>query len=216
MHPLFIDHRNTEVKQKDLSATSRLTSLVDCAPASDPAVSTVVEHTVTGCQTHRSDVVCECDWWGESEQSNVVVVGVTVIVWMQNDTGDTSGHFVWVCALQVLSTERNLPSRRTCTEVKMTYCVSFRKNVDFRSNHRVRQSEICLLLYHSYPPGEAVSSRHHPLSVDEGTTTNMAAKSLQTNLPGPTSSWSVFTSNYPGVQGSDATHCKQSVAISGC
>lgn len=93
---MLIDGTQTECNQKDLSATSRPTSLVDCAPASHPALSAVVEHTVTGCQTHRSDVVCECDRRGESEQSNVVVAGVTVIVWMQNDTGDASGHFVWI------------------------------------------------------------------------------------------------------------------------
>ena len=115
-HPSTV-HKTYE--NNHLSATSRLTSLLDCAPASDPAISTVVEHTVTGCQTHRSDVVCELDWWGEFEQSNVVVAGVTVIVWMQNDSGNSSGHFVWVFSLQVLTAERNLPSRRTVTEVKM-------------------------------------------------------------------------------------------------
>ena len=115
-------------KQFD-SNTSRLTSLLDCAPASDPAICTVVEHTATGCQTHRSDVVCECDWWGESQQSDVVVDGVAVIIWMQNDPGHSSGHFVWVFALQVLTTERNLPSRRTCTTVKMKKCIGFKKNM---------------------------------------------------------------------------------------
>lgn len=123
---------NTELIQKYLSATSRLTSLLDCAPASDPAISTFVEHTVTGCQTHRSDVVCEFDWRGESEQSNVVVAGVAVIVWMQNDCGNSSGHLVWVFALKVLTTERNLPSRRTCAKVKMTECFTFKKNVDLK------------------------------------------------------------------------------------
>ncbi|TNN54266.1 hypothetical protein EYF80_035494 [Liparis tanakae] len=29
----------------------------------------------------------------------------------------------------------------------------------------------------------------------------MAARTLQTDLPGPTSNWSIFTSNYLGVQG---------------
>lgn len=200
IHPLITHHRNTEVTLQSLSATSRLTSLVDGTPASDPAVSTIVEHTVAGCQTHRSDVVCECDWRGQSEQSDVVVAGVAVIIWMQNDTGDTSGHFVWVCALQVVTAERNLPSRRTCAEEQM-----FGSMFPISEEHK----KVCVVIYDSHPPGEAVSSRHHPLSVDEGTTTNMAAKSLQTNLPGPTSCWSVFTSNYPGVQRSDPTHCKK-------
>ena len=41
---------------------AKLTSLVDPTPASNPAVSSVVERTVTGCQTDRSDVVGESDW----------------------------------------------------------------------------------------------------------------------------------------------------------
>lgn len=119
----------TKTKQL-VSNTSRLTSLLDCTPASDPAISTVVEHTAAGCQTHRSDVVCEFDWWGESEQSDVVVVGVAVIVWMQNDSGNSSGHFVWVCALQVLTTKGNLPSICVGTTEKMINCLDFRKNVN--------------------------------------------------------------------------------------
>lgn len=67
---------------KDLWRTSRLTSLIHSSPASDPAVGSIVEHTVIGCQTHWSDVVCECDRWRELEQSNIVVATVAVIVWV--------------------------------------------------------------------------------------------------------------------------------------
>ena len=41
---------------------AKLTALLDSTPASDPAISTILEHTVAGCQTHRSDVVSETDW----------------------------------------------------------------------------------------------------------------------------------------------------------
>ena len=41
---------------------AKLTSLPDSTPASDPAISSIVEHTVSGCQTDRSDVVSETDW----------------------------------------------------------------------------------------------------------------------------------------------------------
>ena len=108
-------HEHCTDRKQLVSNTSKLTSLLHCAPASDPAIGTVVEHTATGCQTHRSDVVCECDWWGQSEQSDVVIAGVAVIVWMQNDLGNTCGHLVWVVALQVLTTQRNLPCIRICT-----------------------------------------------------------------------------------------------------
>ena len=49
------------------------TSFTDVSKASDPAVGAVDEHTLTGSQTHRPDVVSEGDWGTELKQSNVVV-----------------------------------------------------------------------------------------------------------------------------------------------
>lgn len=99
------------------NTNNSLTSLLDCTPASHPAISAIVEHTATRCQAHRSDVVSESDWWGESEQSDVVVVGHTVIVWVQNDFDNISGHLIWICTPQALKTKRNRPPRRTWTKV---------------------------------------------------------------------------------------------------
>lgn len=107
-------------------ATSRLTSLLDCTPASDPAVCTAVKLTATSCQTHRSDVVCELDWCGESEQSNVIVASGTVIVGMQHNGGNILGHFVWVVSLQALAAQRHLPIAGGFTVGKLTTCLFFR------------------------------------------------------------------------------------------
>lgn len=59
---------------------------------------------------------------------------------------------------------------------------------------------------HANSPGEAVGCRHHPLLVDEGPTTNVAARFLEACLPGPTSCRGILTSHYFIVDSSDATH----------
>lgn len=58
---------------------SFFTSLVTVSPAGGPAVSTVMESAVIGCQTHRPDGVCELEGSGHLHQSDVVFFGGFVI-----------------------------------------------------------------------------------------------------------------------------------------
>ena len=59
-------------------------------------------------------------------------------------------------------------------------------------------------------PGEAVSSSQDPLVVDEGASTEMAAR-MQTHLPGPRSCRGVLSSHDLRVERCDATNWKDRV-----
>ena len=84
-------HRGTDYHWDSLNSIGKqlfshcwylLTSFIAVSPTGHPAVSAIVEHAATGCQTHRSDVVGEINRCSELEQSDVIVTGVTVVVWM--------------------------------------------------------------------------------------------------------------------------------------
>lgn len=139
---------------------SRLASLSDCSPARHPAFSAAVEHAATRSQTHRSDVVGESDWRRESEQSNVVVAGHTVIVWVQNDCGNISGHLVWVWALQALTAERNLPS-------EWIYAAVYKKKIHMLYDKTALQTFGGLSYWYStlcWTQAETVKSMSHILT----------------------------------------------------
>ena len=55
-------------------------------------------------------------------------------------------------------------------------------------------------------PAEAVSSRQHPLLVDEGTSTHVTIWSLEADLPWPAPCRGILSSNYPATERSCATN----------
>ena len=83
------------------------TSFTDVSKASDPAVGAVDEHTLTGSQTHRPDVVSEGDWGTELKQSNVVVAGEPVVIGMADDRSHSAANSVGVATIQALKTQEN-------------------------------------------------------------------------------------------------------------
>lgn len=58
-------------------------------------------------------------------------------------------------------------------------------------------------------PREAVSSRQHPFSVNEGSSAEVAPKPLQTDLPGPAAFRSRLAPNDAGVELRPAANCRE-------
>ena len=63
--------------------------------------------------------------------------------------------------------------------------------------------------YSNCSPWEAVSSRQHPFFVNEGSSTEVAPRSLQTDLPGPAAFRGRLSSNNLGVERRPTAHYRE-------
>lgn len=73
-----------------------LTSWINGSPTCDPHHVTV-ECASLCSQTDWLDVISEVHRWGETQQSHVIVMSVSIaIAWMNYESRDVSGHLVWI------------------------------------------------------------------------------------------------------------------------
>lgn len=95
-----------------------LTSACDGSPACDPGGRPRTEGAVVRCETHRIDVAGELHSGGQSEQSDVVIVGVGVVAWMFDDLAHSARLLVGVRELLGFTSKINQQTRRTGAERK--------------------------------------------------------------------------------------------------
>lgn len=69
----------------------------------------------------------------------------------------------------------------------------------------VRHS-VSTAVFSSYSPHNAVGGAEHPLAVDEGASTAVPPRDMQTGLPGPAALEGVLSSNDPAVDLRSTTH----------